>query len=347
MLNKYAEETASPAEQEELKDLLEEPVYAELAKDRLLLLLEQTTPLAQHSEERWQNLLKRMNSQTGYIPKNQDPANIGRPISGRSDNGRRPAILRLLTNNKFWWGAAAVLMLVYANFYFTRPKREPIANRPVQSPALDPKPGGNTAILTLSDGSTIALDSARNGIVAQQGNTKIAKLSNGQLAYNTLNEKPSTVLYNTLSTPRGGQYKLALPDGSFVWLNAASSIRYPTAFSGKERLVSIRGEAYFEIAKNPSMPFRVILPYPAVDRRGEGGMDSGSIEVLGTHFNVNAYEDEKIVKATLLEGSIRLISQATNRKLEPGQQGQLNKEGQLSVIPNADTEAAVAWKNGR
>lgn len=347
LLNKYAENAASPAELEELKDLLDEPVYDELAKDRLLLLLQQTNPLAQHSEERLQNLLKTMNS-----PEIGRPENVGRSEIGggnlHADSGdRQPAILRLLTNNKFWWGAAAVLVLVYANFFFKGPKPEPIANTQAKQPAHEPKPGGNIAVLTLSDGSAIALDSARNGIVAQQGNTKIAKLSNGQLAYKTVKEQSSAVLFNTLTTPRGGQYKLGLPDGSFVWLNAASSIRYPTAFSGKERVVSITGEAYFEIAKDPSMPFRVILPSSAGGRRGEGGMEGGSIEVLGTHFNVNAYEDEKALKATLLEGSIRLISQAASRKLEPGQQALLNKEGQLSVIPNADTEEAVAWKNGR
>jgi transmembrane sensor len=321
LLNKYVEAAANPAEQEELKGLLDEPEYDELAKDRLLLLLQQTAPLAQHSEERLKTLLKRMN--------------------------RRPAILRMLTNNKFWWGAAAALMLVYAIYYFNRPAPAPIAAAPVKQPEHDRVPGGNIAVLTLSDGSSIALDSAQNGVLAQQGNTKISKLSNGQLAYNTLTEKPTTILYNTLTTPRGGQYKLILPDGSTVWLNAASSIRYPTAFSGKERAVSITGEAYFEIAKDPSMPFKVLLPSSSGGRPGEGGREDREIQVLGTHFNVNAYADENTLKATLLEGSILLTSNGTGSRLEPGQQGQLNENGRIAVIKDADVEDAVAWKNGR
>ena len=379
LLNKYVSAAATPAEQDELTVLLNAPEYDELAKDRLLLLLQETTPLAQHSEERLMTLLKTMNS-----PEIGRSANIGRSIADRSEIGgstpgaaeqyafneserpslaseqfasgnfqkargekKRPVVVRLLTNNKFWWGVAAAAMLLYANFFFNHPKADPVATKPATTPVHDRTPGGNIAVLTLSDGSAIALDSAKNGIVAQQGNVKISKLSNGQLAYNGLDEKPTAVLYNTLTTPRGGQYKLVLPDGSIAWLNAASSIRYPTAFSGKERVVSITGEAYFEIAKNPSLPFKVNLPYPSGGRPEGGGGEATQIEVLGTNFNVNTYPDENVQKATLLEGSIRLLSKSAAHKLEPGQQAQVQKNGQLSVLNNANTEEAVAWKNGR
>lgn len=339
LLNKYAEAAVTPAEQEELRALLNEPSYDELAKDRLLQILQQTTPLASHSEERLKNLWKNINAES--IP---SVPNAQREREAYS----RPVLLRMMTNNKFWWGVAAALMLVYAAYYFNRSATAPIASTPVKQPAQDRAPGGNIAVLTLSDGSSITLDSARNGVLAQQGSTKISKLSNGQLAYNnTLKEKPTTILYNTLTTPRGGQYQLTLPDGSIVWLNAASSIRYPTAFSGKERTVSITGEAYFEIAKDPSMPFKVVLPPSPGGRPDEGGWKDGAIEVLGTHFNVNAYADENILKATLLEGSILLTSNGTGSRLEPGQQGQLTNSGRIAVINNVDLEEAVAWKNGR
>ena len=336
LLDKYVSASATPAEQDELTVLLNAPEYDELAKDRLLLLLQETTPLAQHSEERLMTLLKTMNS-----PEIGRSANIG-----RSEIGGSP-VVRLLTNNKFWWGVAAAALLIYANFFFNHPTTNPVAATPAKAAVHDRTPGGNIAVLTLSDGSAIALDSAKNGIVAQQGNVKISKLSNGQLAYNGLHEKPTVVLYNTLTTPRGGQYKLVLPDGSIVWLNAASSIRYPTTFSGEERVVSITGEAYFEIAKNPSMPFKVNLPYPSGGRPEGGGGEATQIEVLGTNFNVNTYTDENVQKTTLLEGSIRLFSKDAAQKLEPGQQAQVHKNGQLSVLNNADTEEAVAWKNGR
>jgi len=338
LLNKYVEAAATPAEQEELRVLLNGPEYDGLAQDRLLSLLQQTTPLAQHSEERLQTLLKAITTpEIGRSHPNMQRA---------SGTNRRTPVLRILTNNKFWWAAAA-LILVYAAYYFNRPAPAPIAAAPAEQPGQDRVPGGNIAVLTLSDGSAIALDSAQNGVLAQQGNTKISKLSNGQLAYNALTEKPTTILYNTLTTPRGGQYQLTLPDGSAVWLNAASSIRYPTAFSGKERTVSITGEAYFEIAKNPSMPFHVILPSSSGGRPEEGGWRDREIEVLGTHFNVNAYADENTLKATLLEGSIRLISNGMGSKLEPGQQGQLTNSGHIAVIKDVDMEEAVAWKNGR
>jgi transmembrane sensor len=197
----------------------------------------------------------------------------------------------------------------------------------------DVAPGGNKAVLTLANGSVVMLDSAHTGILAQQGNSKVVKLNSGQLAYNIIHEKPTEVLYNTLATPRGGQYQLVLPDGSKVWLNAASSIHYPTAFAGKERKVEITGEAYFEVAKNENMPFAVMA----------NGVD---VQVLGTYFNVNAYADEGMVKTTLLEGAVRVTKDAATALLQPGEQAQLTKAGDLKLVHNADVAEAVAWKNG-
>jgi len=207
----------------------------------------------------------------------------------------------------------------------------------------DIKPGGNKAILTLADGTKIVLDDASDGALTRQGNTTVIKLDDGKLAYNpqTVAKVPSeAILYNTLSTPRGGQYNVTLPDGTIVWLNAATSLRFPTAFTGKERRVEIKGEAYFEVAKNAAKPFIV-----------KAGNEE--IKVLGTHFNVTAYSYDKVIKTTLLEGQVEVTltnspkSEVASNSiiLEPGQQSQLDRNNGLTVVA-ADLEEVVAWKNG-
>lgn len=240
--------------------------------------------------------------------------------------------------------AAAIIILFSASTYFwfnQKTKNEEVAiTEPVQELKSDVLPGGDKAILTLANGSQIVLDSAANGKLAQQGNTEVIKLANGQLVYKGMGDPGNEALYNTMSTPRGGQYKLILPDGSKVWLNAVSFIRYPTAFTGKERTVEITGEAYFEVAKNPSRPFRVFVNPPS----GDGGME---VSVLGTHFNINAYEDEPTIKTTLLEGSVKVSKGTSNTIIKPGQQTQLTTSGAIKVIHDADVAQAVAWKDGR
>ena len=196
----------------------------------------------------------------------------------------------------------------------------------------DVSPGGDKATLTLADGSTILLDEAQNGTIAQQGNSKIIKLD-GKLSYDPTNKNSREIVYNTISTPKGGQYQLELPDGSQVWLNATSSIHFPTSFTGTERRIEITGEAYFEIAKNPNMPFIVTV-------------SNSEVQVLGTHFNINAYNDEDNVKTTLLEGSVRFVNDGSVNILKPGQQAQLTKEGTTKVVSDVNVDNVVAWKNG-
>ena len=197
-------------------------------------------------------------------------------------------------------------------------------------------PGSNKAILTLADGSTIILETAANGTLTQQGNSKIVKPAEGKLAYNLLDEKTTEVLYNSIATPRGGQYQVIFSDGSKVWLNAASSLRFPAGFTGNERKVELVGEAYFEVSKNASMPFKVAIA------------GKGEVEVLGTHFNVHAYHDEETTHTTLLEGSVRVtgLSTGDSHIINPGEQAQVDGKGQISINKNADTEQAIAWKNG-
>jgi ferric-dicitrate binding protein FerR (iron transport regulator) len=203
----------------------------------------------------------------------------------------------------------------------------------------DVLPGKEKAILTLADGSTVSLDDAKNGTLTQQGTTKVLKLD-GKLSYEASGGKLSAtnqIPYNSIATPRGGQYQVVLPDGSRVWLNAASSLRFPTAFSGKERRVEVRGEAYFEVAKNASMPFTVAILSAA------GGSE---VQVLGTHFNINAYDDDALLKTTLLEGSVKFVNGDEAMVLNPGEQSQLARNGQLNISDRIDVSEVMAWKNG-
>jgi transmembrane sensor len=196
----------------------------------------------------------------------------------------------------------------------------------------DVAPGGYKATLTLADGSVILLDDANNGTLTQQGDAKVIKLD-GKVLYDLV-ANTKQVVYNTISTPRGGQYQLALPDGSMVWLNATSSVRFPTAFTGNDRRVEITGEAYFEVAKDPARPFIV-------------SVNNAEVQVLGTHFNINAYNDEEEVKTTLLEGSVKFVNGAGNIILRPGQQSQLSKDGIIKLENSVNVEEVIAWKNGR
>jgi ferric-dicitrate binding protein FerR (iron transport regulator) len=209
---------------------------------------------------------------------------------------------------------------------------------PAQTDVL---PGSNKALLTLDDGSIITLDSVKSGNLTRQGSSRVLKSEDGQLKYEQVKgDHAVSMSYNILSTPKGGQYRLVLPDGSLVWLNAASSIRYPTAFSGKERKVEVTGEAYFEITKNASMPFRVLADHHL------GDAHPMEIEVLGTHFNVNAYADETAIRTTLLEGSVKVVKGTAARLLQPGQQSQLQENGEMKWTADADIENVIAWKNG-
>ncbi|MFA6275590.1 MAG: FecR domain-containing protein [Pedobacter sp.] len=196
-------------------------------------------------------------------------------------------------------------------------------------------PGGNKAILTLANGEKISLTDAVNGQLALQSGMKITKTADGQLVYEVAKDGSSAIgipQYNTIEVPVGGQWQAVLSDGSRVWLNALSSITFPTSFTGKERKVEIKGEAYLEIAHNKAKPFKV-------SSLGQ------TIEVLGTHFNVMAYPDEKVIKTTLLEGSVKISKENRSALLKPGEQAQATN-GNIKVTDEVDIEDVVAWKNG-
>jgi transmembrane sensor len=240
--------------------------------------------------------------------------------------------------------AAAVVFIIIAGigaFYFNNtPKKQLVKTDIVKKTRNDVLPGGEKAILTLANGSQIVLEDASSGKIAQQGSAQIIKAANGELVYKETGNPVSEVLYNTVSTQRGGEYKLILPDGSAVWLNAISSIRYPTAFIGKERMVEITGEVYFEVSKDKSRPFRVVVKSQTGDRDME-------VTVLGTEFNINAYPDESAVKTTLLNGSVKVTSSSSTALIKPGEQTQLSNNGKIKLISQANVSEAIAWKEGR
>lgn len=314
LIVKYLRQTITPDEQQELDQwLATKPEYAALFNDitnEQTLKQELTIAGSVSAEEAWKRLSEK----------------IATPA---------PAVVVPIKKGiRKWWMAAAAVFAAALLITIYQLLPGPSAERPMvnKNLASNIQPGGDRALLRLADGSVIVLDSAANGNLIDQGAVKVIKLD-GKLTY--LGNEPGTdePTYNTITTPRGGQYQLVLSDGSVVWLNAASSLRFPVAFTGNERRVEITGEAYFEVAKNAKQPFKV-----AVAGRGE-------VEVLGTHFNINAYADEATINTTLLEGSVKVtVKGATPVQLKPGQQAQMGSS--VSVINNVDTEEVIAWKTG-
>ncbi|POY37892.1 hypothetical protein C3K47_05010 [Solitalea longa] len=233
---------------------------------------------------------------------------------------------------KKWLAAACIVLpLIIAGGYFLTRKSITTNIDLASNKENTIVPGGNKAILTLADGSSIVLNDRKNGVIANQQNAVITKDSEGKISYATTDEKNAVVM-NTLSTPKGGTYQLRLPDGTLVWLNAATKLSYPSSFAGSEhRTVELTGEAYFEVAKDKTHPFIV---------------KSGSqeVEVLGTHFNVNSYTDERAVKTTLLEGSVKVRANGNAHLLKPGQQSILTATN--AEIITANLKETMAWKNG-
>jgi transmembrane sensor len=251
-----------------------------------------------------------------------------------------------LKEKYYKYAIAAILFITVSAglFLFINGKNNhPTVNDLLVKTGKDFAPGGNKATLTLADGSTISLTDAANGNLAKQAGIVITKTKDGQIIYNvtkntSLPAGNEQVLINTISTPRGGEYQVNLPDGSKVWLNSQSSLKYPVLFKGKERIVELSGEGYFEVAKK-DMPFIVKTAIQEV-------------KVLGTHFNINSYEDEPATKTTLLEGSVSVHTNTKSQSDNPQNDAIILKPGQGSIINNksikvisADTENVMAWKN--
>ncbi|QKJ32857.1 FecR domain-containing protein [Mucilaginibacter mali] len=228
--------------------------------------------------------------------------------------------------------AASILLILSAGGYFLFKNKATVPPQTASIPKTDIPPGNQSAILQLSNGQQISLNQVKAGTIATQGSTNITKTANNSIVYNNDNNNENTgtatIAYNTITTKRGNYYPLTLSDGTVAILDAGSSIRYPVVFTGSERKVEITGQVYFEVTHNSKMPFRVSV-------KGQ------TIEDLGTHFNINAYDDEPNIKTTLIEGSIRINNEKT---LIPGQQAVITN-GNIRV-KKADIEQAIAWKNG-
>lgn len=235
--------------------------------------------------------------------------------------------------------AAAVIIVITAAalIYFmnnTKQPSQPLVDTPTKKQQPEKfEPGSTKATLVLANGDTIVLDDAANGNLATQNNTKVIKLNEGALSYSPDGkETPASVAFNTIATPRGGEYEVILPDGTRAWLNAASYLKFPVAF-GKERMVEMGGEVYFEVAKDKERPFKVMV-------------NGTTVQALGTHFNINAYAEELTQNTTLLEGSVRVVNGNDVNILQPGEQAQVAAGHDMKVIKNVNQSEVMAWRNG-
>ncbi|MEI7420879.1 MAG: FecR family protein [Prolixibacteraceae bacterium] len=339
---------------QKLQQLFEKPVWSAEDRKWLLEYLEQNN--STDLQQLMQQLFTLDLDSTGR-PRDEKSLKILANIRQVMDaNARNSKTISLFSRYKTSFAAAAMFLVMLGAgtvYYFTNNTTGDRFSAGLNiDPANDLPPGGKKALLTLADGGRIVLDTASNGMLTRQAGAMIIKSGNGSIEYlaeGNLSEKTD---FNTISTPVGGQYELTLSDGSKVWLNSASSIRFPTTFKGTKRIVSINGEAYFEVnplqsgfpgkkAGQKNIPFIVEVA------------GKGRIEVLGTHFNVNAYTNENTITTTLLEGSIKLSNAVTSSKisgepvlLSPGQQGLLATNGEISVNSKVNMEKVVAWKNG-
>jgi transmembrane sensor len=328
----YKENQLSQKDWEELRRAIAEGQHEDWMKDDFWQLLrhdglhETWTPDVQ--DVMWNEILNRR------MPAEELPAK-------KIEQERSPFIGRRMIRYSV---AAAILLAVLGGWLlFFRPvsrNRTPLASKH-KTHNDNVRPGRDRALLTLPDGTRIDLDSAGNGRIATQrsavfsksnGAISISFAGSGPIPHHTGNqpEPPGNAF---ISTPRGGQYQLILPDGSKVWLNSSSSLRFPTVFTGKQRCVELSGEGYFEIAKNAAMPFSVKV-------------NELQIRVLGTHFNTMAYPDEKTINTTLLEGVVEVSSGDLSKQLTPGQQAAFNNAGHQLAVGQGDIQKAVAWKNG-
>ena len=265
-----------------------------------------------------------------------------------SETDKKPARARFIPLKIGYAAAAAAILtgLIIAAGLLRQQNRSPGNGKPIIASQYknEVHPGGNHAILILADGSKLVLDSTKKGLLSVQGKARLTKVDSGSLVYQATTDEHSVISYNTIATPAGGQYQVTLADGTKVWLNALSTLKFPTSFNGPARTVELKGEAWFEVAQNKNKVFHVLV----------NGLD---VQVLGTKFNVNAYTDENSLKTTLMEGSVRLVKDNQSLILTPGQQGVTvpagagagggaGTTGRLALVKNANTDEALAWKNG-
>ena len=313
------------------KELMEQFISGEITPEGKTMLLEMLDN-PQYSEEL--NSILRDNFDSVEIPSvsSEVTEKFIEELKGKmnaSSKIEKTAVIKLFNWKKIAVAASILIAVGIGTFVvFQKGDEAPVVA--VSKQVNDKAPGKTGAILTLADGSKIVLDSLGNGLVANQNNTTVSK-KNGALVYKSGNN--SELVYNTMTTPRARQYNLELSDGTKVWLNASSSLTFPTSFASNERKVILTGEAYFEVAKDKKRPFRV-------------SVNEMQVNVLGTHFNINAYDDEATINTTLLEGSVLLSEKSQKVLLKPGQQAQKQKKGTIVVNNKVNIDEVMGWKNG-
>ncbi|HVG13975.1 MAG TPA: FecR domain-containing protein [Chitinophagaceae bacterium] len=318
LLDRFVTKDITPEEKEELMDLLRDPRYEATFKSIIQDVMEQTGIEKEMPGERADAVL------ANILQVGKDPVVYEEQRKVFSLSWMRVA------------AAAAFIVLIGGTYYWSgqNNRKEDSGSKAITVKNEPILPGTDKAVLTMSDGRTIVLENVENGLLAETGNTNIKK-EGALLEYNAVirGSEPAEVTFNTLSTPRGGQYRVVLSDGSKVWLNAASSLHFPTAFTGSSREVELTGEAYFEIAKNKRMPFHVVV-------------NGTRINVLGTHFNVNAYSEEQAIKTSLLEGSVEVINGSFTNLIKPGEQAIVKRKNDIIDKAAVNMDAVMAWKNG-
>ena len=320
---------------------LDKPENATGIKTTILELSQGSQKTGSYNPEEWEEMITSILG-SDKADKIESPAHSQAPV--HSIAPKRKWIT--------WVAAAAAILGVIATgsyIFFSGKPSQIMANNPNPEPTQnDIAPGTSKAILYLANGQKINLESAHNGQLARLGNTNVIKTDSGELLYAaTDNTDFSENGLNVLSTPRGGIFKVALPDGTKAWLNAESSITYPTRFTKKQRDVSITGEVYFEVAKDAAHPFVVSLPAKSREEKENGHWMQ--VDVLGTHFNINDYENEEdgMAKTTLLEGSVKISAHGLSRTIKPGEQAATSFPGKdISINVQADLYKIMAWKNG-
>ena len=343
LLEKYSSGQASSGEIEQLLALLQVGNYDETVVSFIATRLETFEPGDAADIAFWKSRLADGAQQITSSPALETGSTV-------VDLPAVRPVHRMQFLRRWGWVAASMILLLGAGAYLWTHSTKDSTPSTTVADNRHIAPGKNGAILTLADGSQVVLDSLGNGLVATQNGARVV-LKGGGLSYTpTEAGNNNEVAYNTMTTPKGRQFQLTLPDGTSVWLNAGSSLRYPTVFTGPERRVSVTGEAYFEVAHNAQAPFKVSVN------------DKAEVEVLGTHFNVNAYSNETAIHTTLLNGSVRVSTVADKARenqpfvvLKPGQQAQIPHQGQavgpaspsaIKVINHADINKVMAWKNG-
>lgn len=322
LMHQYLNNTISDTDYTELLSYLEQADTEEIADASIIELMELNKG-PRFSEPQAQDVLKRIQSDLRY-----------KTLRSAPDSGQNK-VFKLYKRRWFQIAAAFLLFFTGGIFFVVNKRNTSVKENEI---ALTPKaiilPGTTKASLTMANGKVIYLSNTANGMLAKVNSSNVMKTHNGQIVYHTASKTPADdkEVYNTLTTPKGGEYQVVLSDGTKVWLNAASSISYPVAFTGKDRHVKLTGEAYFEVAKSKK-PFYVSI-------------NDVQVEDLGTHFNIEAYNDDDQIKATLLEGSVRVTKKTSHLLLKPGQQAVIGYNNNDIALTEANIDDVMAWKNG-